>query len=250
MHHPPQPLHVLQGAQRHVAPNTPAPTLLIAGATGVLGNEVLRRLVGSARYGQVQVLAREPVRTGIARVALTVCPGDDPTAWPTQRADVAVVMFEPPRMFYERERALWVPSPTTLLALSAWLKRCGVRSVAVVMPHTRGHMPLALQQGFANLDEQAVSALGFERLVWVRSAQKPPPSARPSRGMERLRDLVLSVFSYMVPQSQQPLRVAHVAHAVSLALQHAPAGVHVVGHEQMWHASRSNMAQAASAWFS
>jgi hypothetical protein len=249
MHHPPQALHVLQGAQRQVDSAHRAPTLVIAGATGALGNEVLRRLAGSARYGQVQVLAREPVRTGMARVKLAVCQGDDMAQWPTLQADVAVVMFEPPRMFYERERALWVPTAAQLPALATWLQSCGVRTLAVVMPHAQGQLPVALQQGFASLSEQSVSSLGFERVVWVRNAEKRAPAAQAEGFLQRVRDLVLSVFSYMVPASQQPLRATHVAHAVSLALQHAPAGVHVLSHEMLWQASRTDMAQAAKAWF-
>lgn len=249
MHHPPQALHVLQGAQRQVDSAHRAPTLVIAGATGALGNEVLRRLAGSARYGQVQVLAREPVRTGMARVKLAVCQGDDMAQWPTLQADVAVVMFEPPRMFYERERALWVPTAAQLPALAGWLQRCGVRSLVVVMPHAQGQLPVALQQGFACLSEQSVSSLGFARVVWVRNAEKRETAVRDRGFLQRLRDLVLSVFSYMVPASQQPLRAVHVAHAVSLALQHAPAGVHVLSHDMLWQASRTGMAQAAPNWF-
>lgn len=226
-----------------------APALVIAGATGALGNEVLRRLVGSMRYGQVHVLAREPVRTGLARVALAVHAQEDPAHWPVLQADVGVVMFEAPRMFYQRERALWVPSPTTLPALAAWLRRCGVQTLVVVMPHAQGQLPAALQQGFANLTEQSVSALGFSRLVWLRTAQSQTPAPRPASFLLRLRDAVLSVFSYMVPASQQPLRTAHVAHAVSLALAHAPPGVHVLGHETLWQASQQGMAHAAPHWF-
>lgn len=249
MHHSPQALHVLQGAQRPPHALQRAPTLVIAGATGALGNEVLRRLAGSVRYGHVRVLAREPVRTGMARVELALCQGEPIAQWTPVQADVAVVMFEPPRMFYARERALWVPTATQLPALGAWLQRCGVRTLVVVMPHAQGQLPAALQQGFASLSEQSVSGLGFERVVWVRSAEKRAVVAPAQGFLERVRDLVLSVFSYMVPQSQQPLRTVHVAHAVSLALQHAPTGVHVLSHEMLWQASRTGMAQAAKAWF-
>lgn len=250
MHHPPQALHVLQGAQRPSAHAPKAPVLVIAGATGALGNEVVRRLVGAARYAQVHVLAREPMRTGLARVAMAVQTGDDPAQWALLQADVGVVMFEPPRMFYERERALWVPGADQLLPLCAWLHRCGVRTLAVVMPHAQGQLPVGLQQGFASLTEQSVSALGFERVVWVRNAEKRESAAPPQGFLQRVRDLVLSVFSYMVPASQQPVRTVHVAHAVSLALQHAPTGVHVLSHDMVWEGSKSGMAQAAHGWFS
>ena len=39
------------------------------------------------------------------------------------------------------------------------------------------------------------------------------------------------------------------AHAVALALQHAPQGVHVITHEMLWHASRQSLAQAVPGWF-
>lgn len=250
MSHSPKLLHVLRGAQHSSFQGlSTAPELVVAGAAGALGNEVLRRLVGSAGYAHVHVLAREPIRTGMARVELVCRAGDDVVRWATLTANVGVVMFEPPRMFYERERALWVPRADQLEALARWMYRCGVRTLVVVMPHAQGQMPAGLQRGFASLSEQTVSALGFERVVWVRSAEKRAPAERPQGLLFRARDLVLSMFSYMVPQSQQPLRTVHVAHAVLLALQHAPPGVHVLSHEMLRHASQSGMVQAARTWF-
>lgn len=249
MHHSPQALHVLQGAQHAVGSEQRKPTLVIAGATGALGNEVSRRLVGLARYGRVHILAREPVRAGIARVELVVCNGSDPAQWTDLVADVAVVMFEPPRMFYQRERALWVPSSSQLPALAEWLHRCGVRTLVVVMPHAQGQLPAGLQMGFASLNEQSVSAMGFERVVWVRNAERRDASASAKGFLQRARDLVLSSFSYMVPQSQKPLRAVHVAQAVSLAIQNAPEGVHVLSHEMLWQAIQIGMVEAAKSWF-
>lgn len=249
MHHQPQPLHVLQGARHALRAAARMPTLIIAGATGTLGNEVARRLVGSGCYRKAHILAREPVRTGLAGVELIVCNGADPAHWSLLEADAAVVMFEPARMFYQRERALWVPTADQLPALSAWLHRCGVRTLVVVMPHAQGQLPASLQLGFASLTEQSVSALGFERVVWVRNAERRD-LPKPGRSvLQRARDLVLSAFSYMVPQSQKPLRAVHVAHAVSLAMQHAPQGVHVLGHEMLWQATQMGMAQAVKTWF-
>lgn len=249
MSHPPHPLHVLHGARRPVGPGAPPlPTLMVAGATGVLGNEVLRTLAGSLRFGHTLVLAREPVRKGLARVDLVVQPGEDVSRWPLRPADVAVVMFEPPRLYYERERALWVPRPDGLEALARWQRACGVRTLVVVMPHAQGLLPQALQHGFATLSEQAVSALGFERVIWLRSAEKPPV-VRARHPLHRARDLVLSVFAYMVPAAQKPLRAAQVARVVSLLLQHAPPGVHVCSHERMRQALDGDVSGAVQSWF-
>ncbi len=245
----PHALHVLQGTQRK-QPGVPlAPALVVAGATGALGNEVLRRLAGSARYGRVVVLAREPMRAGMSRVELAVRVGDSPLQWEALRADVGVVMFEPPRMFYERERALWVPRADQLEPLARWMLTCGVHTLVVAMPHAQGELPAGLQQAFASVTEQVVSALGFERVVWVRNAEKRLVQGKAQGLLHRARDLVLSVFSYMLPPSQQRVRAVHVAHAVSLALQHAPKGVHILGHAMVWEGSRTGMAQAARYWF-
>ena len=43
-------------------------TLLIAGATGALGHELVRRLAGRHRFAHTHVLAREPIRDGLPGV--------------------------------------------------------------------------------------------------------------------------------------------------------------------------------------
>jgi hypothetical protein len=249
MPHHPHPLHVLHGAQRPTARTGAAlPTLLVAGATGLLGNAVLRVLAGSLRFGHTLVMAREPVRKGLARVDLVVVPDDDTTRWPQPHADVGVVMFEPPRMFYERERALWVPQPQQLEALARWQQACGVRTLVVVLPHAQGALPPALAHGLASLSEQVVSSLGFERVVWLRSAEKrlKPPAASL---LHRARDLVLSTLAYMVPASEQPLRAAQVAQVVARVLLHAPPGVHVVPHERIRQACTGDTDATVRGWF-
>ncbi|HYP71874.1 MAG TPA: hypothetical protein VEP93_13385, partial [Variovorax sp.] len=115
----------------------PEATLLIAGATGALGNELVRRLAGSHRYAHAQVLAREPIQDGVRGVETVLMPSDaqaDPKSWPRVRADVALVCFDPPRLYHDRERALWTPTPEQLPHIASWLRDCGVRTLAVVQP--------------------------------------------------------------------------------------------------------------------
>ncbi|HET6788532.1 MAG TPA: hypothetical protein VFH49_11255, partial [Aquabacterium sp.] len=67
----PAPLQALQAASRSTAAPAARPSLVVAGATGALGNEVLRRLLGLQDYGMAQVLAREPITTGLRGVGAT-----------------------------------------------------------------------------------------------------------------------------------------------------------------------------------
>ncbi len=210
------------------------PELLIAGATGVLGNAVLMRLSGTGRYAHTQVLAREPMQQGLQAISLQLVAGEL-AQWPAlaQRCDVAVVMFEPPRMFYERERALWTPIPAQLPALAQWLHTQGARTLAVVLPHVQGTLPEALKAGLASLDEHALASIGFDRLIIVRSAEKSAAFAS-ANPLEKLAHWMLGIFKFMIPSQEQPVRPSKLAEIVDAALQYVPQGITVLGPQQVW----------------
>lgn len=216
----------------------------------MLGNAVLRRLVGLHRYTHTQVLASEPMAPALRQVGIHVV-GAALAQWPLLHADVAVVMFDPPRMFYGRERALWVPTPEQLPALAVWLKCCGVRSLAVVLPHAQGSLPAALQRGLASLDEHALAALGFERLLIVRSAQKPIATAQ-GNALHGLAAWMLGIVNFMLPSSEQPVRASKVAELVDMALPLLPPGTWVAAPELVWRAAQGDAGQMRAVvreWF-
>ena len=237
------PLDALRAAQRPGPAATARPRMLLAGATGPLGNEVLNRVVGGQKYALVQVLARERYTEGLRGMQLLPLDGDDAEQWPLQQAEVGLIMFEPPRPFYQRERALWTPQPAQLHAVAKWMRACGVQTLAVVLPHDMGSLPQSIRQGLANLDEQGVAALGFERLILVRSARE---RARITAGnfLQRTARTMLSALSYMVPQSDRPVRALHVAKLVDAALLQAPPGIHVAAPERVWRAAQKEALQA------
>ena len=245
------PFQALQAASRPAsaaAQGSACGTLLIAGATGALGHEVMRRLAGAHRFAQVRVLAREPIRDGVRGVESLLVPDAPIPNWPVVAADTALVLFDPPRLYYQRERALWVPTPEQLPALARWLHACGARTLAVVQPHAQATMPEALKRGLASLDEQAVAALGFGRLLLLRSAQKPK-DRRLAHPAERLAAWMLSIVRFMVPASEQPVRAAKVAELLDVALAIAPPGVHVAAPEVVWQASQGQQLRAvAEGW--
>lgn len=241
-----EPFQVLQGASRQSVTQR-KPRLLIAGATGVLGNEVLRRLVGLGGFESAQVLAREPITAGLRGVATTVVTSDSPSDWGPGIADTAIVLFDPPRMFYQRERALWTPRPEQLPELARWMRGSGASTLAIVLPHATGRLPEALKRGLATLDEQAVAALGFERLLIIRSAQNPGNAGGRGR-LEALAHWMLSILKYMVPSSEQPVRAAKVAEFLTAALRMAPPGIHIAAPETVWQAAQGDLTAAVGRW--
>jgi hypothetical protein len=216
------------------------PDLLIAGATGALGNAVMQRLVGTHRFAHTQVLAREPMAQGMRTVSLHQVAGEI-AAWPQPalRSDVAVVMFEPPRMYYERERALWTPEPEQLSALAAWLRSVGVSTLAIVLPHAQGSLPESLKRGLASMDEQALASVGFDRLIIVRTAQKPVALIK-THLLEKLAHWMLGIFQFMVPSNEQPVRPTKIAQLVDVLLHTAPPGIAVLAQEEVWSLAQSD----------
>lgn len=208
---------------------------------------MLRRLAGSGRYGRVDVLAREPITQGLRGIACVVVPQELDASWPALDAQVGVILFDPPRLFYDRERALWTPRPDQLQALARWMRGCGVRTVVVVLPHVQGRLPESLKRGLASLDEHAVAALGFECVLFVRSAQKPA-LAPAGNVLVLTAHWMLAILRYMVPASEQPVRAAKVSELVAVALQIAPPGIHVAAPELVWRAAQGNLPALVAAW--
>lgn len=210
--------------------------VLVAGGGGKLGGEVARRLVAAVslgRYRHVALMATEHFHAAMAGVK--VLPVTPVVAdWlPLKSKDAqdsiqtAVVMFEPPRMFYARERTIWTPHPSELSALAKWLHASGIRHLVVVLPHQPGMLPAALQQGLASLDEQEVTTLGFERVIFMRMAQTDM-AVKTGNVLERVANWMLGIGKYMIPANQTPLRVTQIAKLVEQVLQTAPAGNFVI----------------------
>lgn len=246
---PLQAIEVARASGRPTAGTAASAGVLVAGAAGTLGNEVLHRLAAASRHARVQMLVREAMRTGLRGVHPLEVTGDDPEAWPLVAADAAVVLFEPPRAPADRERALWTPRPADLLPLARWLHRSGVATLAVVLPHDQGRLPDALRHGLANLDEQGVAMLGFERLLIVRSARPPEALAAGASPPQRLAHAMLSIFKYMLPEGDKPVRPQRLAEVIDAALAVAPAGVQVLGPELLSQAAAGDAAQVLrQAW--
>ena len=135
---------------------------------------------------------------------------------------------------------------------AAALRAVGVGTLVVVVPHAPGALPQALKAGLASLDEGAVAALGFDRLVFMRPAQSvaggPPGRSAP----ERLAHWLLGQLHWMVPTADQPVRSATVARAaahLAAALPHAACGTRVMPPELLWAAAQAPTSDTAvDAW--
>jgi len=234
--------HALRAGRSSPAAAAAAPTVLVAGGGGALGSAVLESLLAGRRFAHVKVLATRALTTAMHGLEPVVVEGFDNAGEPQGMpiADIAVIVFDRERHANGRELAFVRPQPQELATLARWLHLRGAKRLIVVLPHSPAALPDALKLGLANLDEQAAAALGFEHLVFVRSAQKPG-SVRAEQWLQRLADGVLAQMLMMVASSNQPVRAAKVAQFVcELAVQLAASepGTRVAPPELVWQAAQ------------
>lgn len=225
--------------------------VLVAGGAGALGAAVLEELLASRGFAQVAVLVTQPISAALRGLSTVMAASLANHAGPGE--DTALVVFDRERHANGREAAFLRPEPAALPALATALRRRGVRSLIVVMPHASATLPEALKRGLATLDEHAVATLGFDHLVFVRSAQAPA-AVRAASAPQRVADWVLSQLQLMIPQRERPVRAQKVAQfvaQVALQLPRSAPGTRVAPPELVWEAGQvKDVAALARDWLS
>jgi hypothetical protein len=226
-----------------------AEALLVLGGGGALGSAVLARALACGRFARVQALVDRALASAVRGFEPLPAAALDARL----AADTALIVFERARHDNGRDEAFVQPQPAQLPALAARLRRGGVRRLMVVVPHAPALLPQALKAGLASLDEGQVAAMGFEQLLFLRSAQaagKPPASA----WAQRVANGWLAQMAWMVPLREQPVRAVRLAElVVELAwrLPQAAPATRVLPPEVLWQAAQAADAGALlAAWLS
>jgi len=232
----------LRAGHRGRPADTPRPraTVLVAGGGGALGSELLEQLLASRAFAHVRVLVTQPFSATMQGLEPVPAELLDAEVGPPRLAEIAFIVFDRARHANGRDAAFLRPLPEGLPDLARRLQVHGVRHLVVVLPQHAALLPQALKLGLANLDEQAVASLGFEHVVFVRSAQAPSDAAT-STGLQRVADLVLAQLRLMTPQRQQPVRakkVAQLAAALARLLPASAPGTRVLAPEVVWQAAQ------------
>jgi hypothetical protein len=221
--------------------------VLVLGGGGALGARVVERLLAGRRFDAVGVWTVQPLQAAL-RGLVPLADAD----WAGFRPATAVIVYDRARHANGREAAFGQPQPADLPAVATRLRRLGVTALVVVVPHAPGLLPQALKAGLASLDEGAVAALGFDHLVFMRSAQAASATDAPGKAPARLARWLLGQLHWMVPQADQPVRtdtVARVAAHLALALPQAAPGTRVLPPDVLRAAAQAPASDAVvDAW--
>ena len=104
--------------------------VLVLGGGGVLGSQVVERLLAGRRFAHVGVWTTMPMQPAMS--GLEPVPDETLEAF---AADTALVVFDRERHANGREAAFARPEPAELPALAARLRVAGVTALVIVVPH-------------------------------------------------------------------------------------------------------------------
>lgn len=211
------------------------------GGGGPLGSAVLEALLATATGAAVGVAVNQAITPALRGLRAVL---HDAQSLQDFGPQAAVLVLDRTRHANGRDDVFVRPEPQDVRALAQQLRVAGARHLVVAVPHTPALLPQALLHGLANLDEGAVAALGFDQLVFMRMARAgdgTEPAAESAPWMQRLAHMVLRQMRMMVPQSEQPVRVAVVAEVLAdlvCALPMASQATRVLPPVLLWHAAQ------------
>jgi uncharacterized protein YbjT (DUF2867 family) len=209
--------------------------VLLAGATGLVGQQCLRLLVQDERVSQVLVLLRRPVRT-----ADLLGPGATPQMM--DKLELCVTDFD-----HLADHPDWFAVDWVFCALGTTIRQAGSQAAfrRVDLDYPLQIAQLARAQGATHFLlvsalgadagsrvfynrvkgelETAVRALGFESLTLAR-----PSLLMGERAEVRLGEVLAQKLAFLTPAPWKPVHVSQVARGLWTSTQEPPKGVRIL----------------------
>jgi uncharacterized protein YbjT (DUF2867 family) len=212
-------------------PPVPRRDALVAGATGLIGRELLTLLVASPHYERIHVLLRRPAKglAADARVVphfveyakLTPMPPVD---------DVFIALGTTIGVAGSRDAFRKVDFDAVLNTAKACLVR-GARRLVVVSALGANRRSLVFYNRVKGQMEEAVSRLGYESITIVQPSLLMGDRAalgQPTRGGEVWAARLLKPVMPLVPRAMRPIEAGAVAQAMFRAAGDATPGVRII----------------------
>jgi len=207
---------------------TPSRTALVAGATGLVGQALLAQLLADDRYGRVEVVARRPLTSALARhPRLAVRIGDAAAlAGDEPRADDVYIALGTTIKVAGSEAAFRAIDFDLVVAIARAARRAGANRLGVVSALGADATSLVFYNRVKGEMEAAVRSLGYSSVVIARPSLLLGDRAalgQPTRRGEVWAARLLGPMLPLVPAGVRPIDAAAVAASLIAALADAPA---------------------------
>jgi uncharacterized protein YbjT (DUF2867 family) len=211
---------------------------LVAGATGLVGQALLARLLDDPRYERVEVLARRPLTGEVTRHArLTVHIGDASLLAhaATGVSDVYIALGTTIKVAGS-QAAFKAVDHDLVVAIARAARQAGATRLAVVSALGADAASGVFYNRVKGEMESAVAALGYDTVVVARPSLLAGDRAalgQPTRPIEVWATRLLAPVMALVPASVRPIEAATVAAALIAALASPAPGVRVLSSADM-----------------
>lgn len=216
------------------SPSGPGPQVLLAGATGLIGREILALLLADPAVAQVHTLGRRaPVQTH-ARLQHHL--SDLRTLPALPPLDTAFIALGTTIKVAGSQEAFRAVDHDAVLAVARAAQAAGARRLGVVSAMGADARSSIFYNRVKGETEDALSAMGFDRLVIARPSLLIGDRAslgQPVRSGEGVGAVVSAWLRPLIPANYRAIRVEHVARALVDAVNRATPGRAVLLSGQM-----------------
>ncbi|MET0981790.1 MAG: nucleoside-diphosphate sugar epimerase [Telluria sp.] len=194
--------------------------VLLAGATGLVGGEILRGLLADDTVAVVHVLARRPLATSHPKLQAQVV---DFTALPSlPPLDEAYLALGTTIKVAGSQAAFRAVDFDASLAVARAALAAGARRLGLVSAMGADAQSRVFYNRVKGELEEAVKELGFEALVIARPSLllgDRGALGQPARPGEHIGSVLARLLKPVIPAHYRPIRALHVARAL---LAHVP----------------------------
>ena len=211
--------------------------VVVAGATGLVGQALLDVLLANLTVGAVHVLVRRHAPALEQRNGVQLQVVDYNAGLPAlpQVEDAYCCLGTTIKLAGSQARFRAVDFDA-VLAFARAARAAGATRLALVSALGADAKSSAFYNRVKGEMELAVTALGFECVVIARPSLLRGNRAalqQPTRRGERIALAATAPLDWLLPRSLRPIDATFVARAMLRAMQQAPAGVHVISSGQM-----------------
>ncbi len=214
---------------------------LLAGATGLVGGELLSQLQANAAYSTIHVLVRRagPRAGSEPKLQFHTIDFARLTADPPERLppvdDVYIALGTTIEVAGSKQAFAQVDRDF-VVATACAARQAGARRLAVVSAHGADPKSAMFYNRVKGEMETAIAQLGFESIVIAQPSLLLGDRARlgqPRRPGEAWAQRLLGPIAPLIPKGIRPITAGAVAKALQTALQEGHAGVRYLGSARM-----------------
>jgi uncharacterized protein YbjT (DUF2867 family) len=202
---------------------------LVLGATGLVGREILARLLADKRYSAVHCVGRrkpDPVHP-----RLVVHPTDSLPEFPVPPVDDVFIALGTTRKVAGSQQAFRAVDFDAVVALARSARAAGATRLGIVSAMGANAQSPVFYNRVKGEMEDAVSQLGYDSLVFARPsilAGERQALGQASRAGEQLALVAMRLFKPLIPRNYRVVAAADVAAALVRAVQDGQPGRRVL----------------------